>query len=110
MNVGYVFVILAIVAEVSATLALRVATDGRPRFYGIVVVGYLIAFVALTVALRQGIPLGVAYGIWAAAGVAATAIAAHFLFRERLTPPPRGLAGIGVIVVGVLLVELGAVH
>ncbi|GAC52602.1 DMT family transporter [Gordonia amicalis] len=107
---GYVFVILAIVAEVSATLALRVATDGRPRFYGIVVVGYLIAFVALTVALRQGIPLGVAYGIWAAAGVAATAIAAHFLFRERLTPPPRVLAGIGVIVVGVLLVELGAVH
>ncbi|MDV6307377.1 DMT family transporter [Gordonia amicalis] len=106
---GYVFVILAIVAEVSATLALRVATDGRPRFYGIVVVGYLIAFVALTVALRQGIPLGVAYGIWAAAGVAATAIAAHFLFRERLTPP-RVLAGIGVIVVGVLLVELGAVH
>lgn len=105
---GYVFVILAIVAEVSATLALRVATDGRPRFYGIMVVGYLTAFVALTVALRLGIPLGVAYGIWAAAGVAATAIAAHFLFRERLTP--RVLAGIGVIVVGVLLVELGAVH
>ncbi|MHC3001251.1 DMT family transporter [Gordonia metallireducens] len=105
---GYVFVILAIVAEVSATLALRVATNGRPRFYGIVVTGYLAAFAALTVALRQGVPLGVAYGIWAATGVAATAVAAHFLFRERLTP--RMLAGIAVIVVGVLLVELGAVH
>ena len=102
---GYVFVILAIVAEVGATLALRVATNGRPRFYGIVVTGYLAAFAALTVALRQGVPLGVAYGIWAATGVAATAVAAHFLFRERLTP--RMLAGIGVIVVGVLL---GAVH
>ncbi|MDS1115729.1 SMR family transporter [Gordonia westfalica] len=105
---GYFFVVLAIMAEVGATLALRAATDGRPRFYGIVVVGYVTAFVALTIALRQGIPLGVAYGIWAAAGVAATAVAAHFLFRERLTP--RMLAGIGVIVVGVLLVELGAVH
>ena len=53
-----------------------------------------------------GLALGVAYGIWAAAGVALTAVASRFLFAEPLTR--RMLAGIGLIVVGVLLVELGA--
>ncbi len=105
---GYVFIVAAIVAEVTGTLALRAAATGRPTFYGVVVLGYLTAFVALTLGLRHGVPLGVAYGIWAAAGVAATAAAAHFLFRERLNR--RMVAGIGVIIVGVLLVEFGALH
>ncbi|MEO9328972.1 DMT family transporter [Gordonia aurantiaca] len=104
----YLFLVVAIVSEVSATLALRAATDGRRAFYGLVVVGYAAAFASLTIGLRLGLPLGVAYGIWAAAGVAATAIGAHFLFRERLTT--RMVVGIGVIVIGVLLVELGAGH
>lgn len=105
---GYLFIVAAIIAEVTGTLALRAAATGRRRFYALVVVGYLTAFVALTFGLRHGVPLGVAYGIWAAAGVAATAVAAHFLFRERLNR--RMVAGIGVIIVGVLLIELGAMH
>ncbi|MCD2144587.1 DMT family transporter [Gordonia paraffinivorans] len=105
---GYLFLALAIVSEVSATLALRVATNGHSSFYALVAVGYAMAFAALTIGLRLGLPLGVAYGIWAATGVAATAVAAHYLFDERLTP--RMIAGIAVIAIGVLLVELGAVH
>lgn len=105
---GYLFLALAIVSEVSATLALRVATNGRSSFYALVAVGYVVAFAALTIGLRLGLPLGVAYGIWAASGVAATAVAAHYLFDERLTR--RMIAGIAVIAIGVLLVELGAVH
>lgn len=53
-------------------------------------------------------PLGVAYGIWAAAGVALTAVASRFLFGEPLTR--RMLAGMGFIVIGVLLIEFGAAH
>lgn len=102
----YVFLAGAIISEVIATLSLRVAARGRNSFYGLVVVGYVVAFVLMVFALRLGMPLGIAYGIWAATGVAATAIAAHYLFREALTR--RMLAGIGVIVIGVLLVELGA--
>ncbi|WP_238419582.1 multidrug efflux SMR transporter [Gordonia sp. 'Campus'] len=105
---GYVFLVVAIIAEVSGTLALRAAAGGRPRFYAVVVVGYAVAFAALTLGLRNGVPLGVAYGIWAATGVAVTAVAAHFLFRERLNR--RMVAGIGIIILGVLLVELGALH
>ena len=104
----YLLLIAAILCEVSATLALRVAARGRVSFYALVLIGYTVAFTLLWASLRQGMPLGVAYGIWAAAGVALTAIASRVLFREPLTPKMVG--GIALIVVGVLLVELGATH
>lgn len=96
----------AIGSEVTGTLALRVAAAGRRAFYGVVVVGYIVAFTLLSASLQHGMPLGVAYGIWAAAGVALTAAASRLLFREPLTPTM--IAGMGLIVAGVLLVEVGA--
>ncbi|KWX65542.1 multidrug efflux SMR transporter [Mycobacterium sp. NAZ190054] len=104
----YLMLIGAIGCEVTGTLALRVAARGRPTFYGIVAVGYVLAFTLLWFSLRHGMPLGVAYGIWAAAGVALTAVASKLLFGEPLTR--RMLGGIALIAVGVLLVELGTGH
>ena len=98
----------AILLEVTGTLALRMATTGRRAWYVVVGVGYAGAFVALTATLAAGLPLGVAYGIWAAVGVALTAVASHVLFDEPLTPVMG--AGIALIAAGVLLVELGASH
>lgn len=100
----------AIVFEVSATLCLRMASveGAKPGWYVPVVGGYVLAFTSLALALAHGMPLGVAYGIWAAAGVALTALVSHWLFKERLTRTM--LAGIALIIVGVLLVELGARH
>ncbi|MBY6368164.1 DMT family transporter [Rhodococcoides corynebacterioides] len=102
----YAYLVAAILFEVTATLSLRGAVGGRRALYVVVAVGYAVAFASLLGALRAGLALGVAYGIWAAAGVALTAVASRFLFAEPLTR--RMLAGIGLIVVGVLLVELGA--
>ncbi|QWC83932.1 QacE family quaternary ammonium compound efflux SMR transporter [Nocardioidaceae bacterium] len=96
----------AIFCEVAGTLSLRVAAMGRARWYAPVVLGYLAAFTLLALTLDAGMPLGVAYGIWAATGVALTATASRLLFDEPLTPLMVG--GIGLIVTGVLLVELGA--
>lgn len=97
----------AVVSEVTATLALRAATE-RPLWYPLVVAGYLGAFVLLAAVLRRGTAIGVAYGIWAALGVTLTAVAAAFLFAEPLTPVMG--AGFVLIVAGVLLVELGSRH
>lgn len=96
---------IAIISEVGATISLKLATDGKKAFFVPVVAGYLIAFSLLAVALTFGLPIGVAYGVWAAAGVALTAILGRVLFREPLTA--LMLCGIGLIVVGVFLVELG---
>lgn len=95
----------AVVSEVVSTLALRVASGGRRSWYALVIVGYAIAFALLSGSLQAGMPLGVAYGVWAAAGIVLTALLSRLLFREALTPVM--MAGMGLIVAGVLLVELG---
>jgi small multidrug resistance pump len=95
----------AIAVEVTASLSLKAALDA-PAFYVVVVIGYVASFVLLGLVLRAGIPLGVAYGIWGALGVAATALLAAVLFGEPLTPVM--LAGLALIIVGVLCVELGS--
>ncbi len=102
---AWVYLVLAIATEVVAAVSLKVATDGRRAMYAVVAAGYLVAFGMLSLALREGMGLGVAYGIWAAAGVALTAVASKVLFREPLT----GLmgAGIATIMGGVLMIELG---
>ncbi|MCS4490632.1 SMR family transporter [Corynebacterium sp. ES2794-CONJ1] len=95
----------AICAEVAATLSLKAAT-ARPRFFLIAVAGYILAFTLLSGALQHGMRIGVAYGIWTACGVAATAILSRIIFHEHLT---RTMSmGIALIALGVLLVELGS--
>ncbi|WP_019972851.1 multidrug efflux SMR transporter [Mycobacterium sp. 141] len=100
----------AILCEVLATLALR-ASDGFRRKAWILPVslGYVVSFTLLWLALSLGIPVGIAYGIWTACGVALVAVAARFLFHEALTPVM--MIGIALIVSGVFTIELaGAAH
>jgi small multidrug resistance pump len=105
---AWVFLAVAIVTEVSAALSLKAALEGRKRWYVVVVAGYLTAFTALSLVLNLGMGIGMAYGIWAASGVALTAIASKYLFEEPFTKVMA--AGIVMIAAGVLLVELGAGH
>lgn len=96
----------AVVFEVCATLSLRMAVRSSRGWYAAVVIGYVAAFSLLSGALAQGMPLGVAYGVWTAAGVALTALLGKVLFKEPFTWV-MGL-GVALIIGGVLLVELGA--
>lgn len=102
---AYLFLSIAIVAEVGGTLSLRMAAVGRKRWYAVVAPCYVIAFAMLALVLQRGMHVGVAYGIWAAAGVALTAFFAWVFFDEPLT----WVMGLGLIAIvgGVLLVELG---
>jgi small multidrug resistance pump len=95
----------AIAVEVAATLSLRASQDDS-AWLVVVVSGYVGSFVLLTLVLRNGMAVGVAYGIWGASGTAATAILAAAIFGDPFTWPI--IAGIGLIVVGVLLVEFGS--
>ncbi|WP_350270878.1 multidrug efflux SMR transporter [Brevibacterium sp. CBA3109] len=100
----WLFLMGAIIAEVTGTLALKAALDS-PTLYIIVGLGYAAAFVFLSLTLRVGMPLGIAYGIWGAAGVALTAVLSLVLFAEPLTPVM--ITGIVFIMAGVILVEVG---
>jgi small multidrug resistance pump len=95
----------AVVAEVSATLALKAALE-TPGWYVLVVAGYAAAFFLLTVCLRLGMSISVAYGAWGAGGVTATALLSAAIFDEPLT----WLMGFGIalILAGVITVEAGS--
>ncbi|WP_440709062.1 DMT family transporter [Herbiconiux sp. YIM B11900] len=101
----WILLAAAIVSEVTGSLSLKAALD-HPGWYVVVVVGYVAAFVMLGKALRLGLHLGVAYGVWGASGVALTAVLSALVFGEPLTPVM--VIGIALIVVGVLCVELGS--
>lgn len=101
----WLLLITAILTEVSATLSLRAALD-HPAWYIVVVGGYLAAFTALSFVLREGMGLGVAYGIWGATGVVLTAVFATFLFGDPLTATMG--VGVALVIGGVLCVELGS--
>ncbi|MBO9624805.1 MAG: multidrug efflux SMR transporter [Microbacterium sp.] len=97
----------AIALEVSATLSLRAAEGFAHPFWLIpVVIGYAGSLWLLSVVLDRGMSVGVAYGIWSAIGVTLTALLGTVLFGEALAPVQ--IVGVGVIVAGVLLVELGS--
>ena len=95
----------AVVSEVSATLALKKALEVH-KYYIVVLIGYALSFVFLSLVLRLGMALGVAYGIWGALGVALTSVLSVVLFGEPMNI--TAVVGIAFIVLGVLLVELGS--
>lgn len=103
--IKWLLLVAAITCEVTATLSLKGALT-HPWLYVVVVVGYLSSFVLLALVLRHGVPLGVAYGVWAALGVAGTASMSALLFNETVT----ALMGLGLVLVmaGVIVVELGS--
>lgn len=106
---AWLFLACAILFEVSATLALRMAAVSRRKlWYAPVVVGYAASFVLLSFSLAEGMPLGVGYGVWTATGVALIAILGRVLFKEPFTWVMA--AGVALIAGGVLLVELGTPH
>ncbi|GAA3956612.1 DMT family transporter [Gordonia caeni] len=105
MSRKWVLLACAIAAEVAGTLALRATVD-RPALAAVVVVGYAAAYYLLALALRAGMSLGAAYGIWGALGVALVTLLGTVVFGETLSTV--ALLGIGVIIAGVVLVETGA--
>ena len=95
----------AILVEVCATLSLRASDGFRKKIWiAPMAIGYLVSFTLLSVTLSLGMPVGIAYGVWSAAGVALIAVIARALFSEPLTP--LMVAGIGLIIAGVLTIEL----
>ena len=102
---AWVLLLLAIAAEVVATLSLK-ASDGFSRLWPsvTVVVGYGIAFTLLAFALKT-LDVGPAYALWAGLGTVGAAIGGWLVFSERLSL--LTLSGIGIVVIGVVAITLG---
>lgn len=101
---AYVYLLVAIVAEVIATSALK-ASEGFTRVgpVALVVVGYGLAFYMLSMTLRT-IPVGIAYAMWSGLGIVLISIVSRVLFGQKLDAP--AVLGMALIIAGVLVMNL----
>jgi small multidrug resistance pump len=100
----YVFLFLAIICEVMGTTALTASnqfTKLGPSL--LTVAGYGLAFYFFSFSLKA-IPVGVAYAIWGGVGIVLVTLIGFFYLKQRLDGP--ALAGIALIVAGVLVMQL----
>jgi small multidrug resistance pump len=107
-GVVHLLLVLAIAAQVSATVSLKLSDGFSKLGPSIVVVGggYAIAFVGLGTVLKTGLPVGVVYAVWAAVGVAAVALIGALFLKEPVNTPMIG--GLVLVIAGVALLEPGA--
>jgi len=98
------WLVIAIIAEVIATSALR-ASNGFTRLVPsvIVVAGYALAFYGLGLTLRS-IPVGIVYAVWSGVGIVLITIVAMVLYRQ--VPDLPAVLGLGLIVAGVVVLNL----
>ena len=93
----------AIVAEIIATSVLK-AADGFTRLIPslVVIAGYATAFYFLSLTLRT-MPLGIAYAVWSAVGIALVSVIGWLLYGQNLDAP--AIMGIALIVAGVVVIN-----
>ncbi|MET8447199.1 DMT family transporter [Streptomyces sp. NPDC005209] len=105
---GYLLLAGAIAAEVTATTAMKYS-DGFSRLWPSVLtaLGYLVSFVLLARTLKS-LSIGTAYAIWAGVGTATIAVIGLMLFGEGLSATK--VAGLLLIVAGVVVLNLGGAH
>ncbi len=101
---SYLYLGIAIIAEVVATSALK-SSQGftKPLASIVVVVGYCIAFYCLSIVLKT-IPIGIAYAIWAGLGIVLITIVGYFFYQQKLDI--AAVVGMSLIVAGVLVINI----
>ncbi|MCK5665175.1 MAG: QacE family quaternary ammonium compound efflux SMR transporter, partial [Thiotrichaceae bacterium] len=98
----YLYLAIAIVAEVAATSALKASAEFTKLFPSlIVIVGYGIAFYFMTLVLRT-IPIGITYAIWSGLGIVLVTIVGVLLYKQ--IPDIPAIIGMGLIISGVVVI------
>ncbi|MFF1922805.1 DMT family transporter [Streptomyces sp. NPDC058221] len=105
---GYGLLAAAIAAEVAGTTAMKYS-EGFTRLWPslITVVGYLLAFSLLAQTLKT-LSMGTAYAIWAGTGTAAVAVIGMLFMGE--SGSLLKLAGIVLVIAGVVVLNMGGAH
>jgi len=100
----WIFLLIAIIAEVIGTSALKSA-EGFTKLIpsAIVVIGYGISFYFLSLTLKT-IPVGIAYAIWSGVGIILISIIGYFFYKQSIDLP--AIIGILLIMIGVIVINL----
>ena len=100
----YLFLAGAIACEIAGTSALKASRGfSVPTWAVVTAAAYAGSFWLLGLTLK-GMPLGVAYAIWAGVGTVLTVLVGLVVFKER--PDMPALVGMGMIIAGVAVMNL----
>lgn len=100
----YIYLLIAIISEVIATSSLKASNEFTKLWPSVlVVIGYASAFYFMSLTLKT-IPVGITYAIWSGVGIVLVSITGFFIYKQKLDAP--ALLGIGLIIAGVLVINL----
>ncbi len=100
----YLFLVLAIITEVIATLLLKYSNGWEKWWFGMGAVffysiaGFILAFVLKTMSV------GLAYAIWSGVGIALVCVASVYLWQQKFDV--YALSGVLLIMLGTGLITL----
>ena len=101
---AYLYLAIAIIAEVVATSALKASMEFTRLFPSLIVVaGYGISFYFMTLVLRT-LPIGITYAVWSGFGIVLVAVAGALLYRQ--IPDIPAMIGMGLIISGVVVIHV----
>jgi small multidrug resistance pump len=106
---AYLFLFIAIFAEVAATSLLK-STEGFSRLWptAVCLLGYAVSFALLALSIARGMQTDVAYALWSAIGTAAIVLIAVLFLGSPMSVAK--VLGVGLIIAGVLTLNLGGAH
>tara|TARA_B100002052_G_scaffold5473_1_gene4720 strand:- start:557 stop:880 length:324 start_codon:yes stop_codon:yes gene_type:complete len=100
---AYVYLFVAVISEVVATMLLPVSENFTKPIPTIgLTIAYILAFYFLTFALKS-IPIAIVYATWAGLGVFLISILGYFIYEQALQW--QSILGLILIVFGVAIVN-----
>lgn len=101
---SFLYLIIAIVAEVIATSAMK-ASDGFSQLSAsiITVIGYAVAIYFLSLTMKT-IPVGITYTLWSGAGIILVSLVGFFYYKQHLDL--AAIIGLVFMIIGILIIHL----
>lgn len=101
---SFLYLIIAIVAEVIATSAMK-ASDGFSQLSAsiITVIGYAVAIYFLSLTMKM-IPVGITYALWSGAGIILVSLVGFFYYKQHLDL--AAIIGLVFMIIGILIIHL----
>lgn len=101
---SYLFLTIAIIAEVIATSALKASQGFSVLIPSIItILGYGVALFFLSLTLKT-IPVGIAYAIWSGAGIVLISMVGWIFFKQHLDL--AAIIGLGLMLAGIIVINV----
>ncbi|MDF2416726.1 MULTISPECIES: DMT family transporter [Acinetobacter] len=101
---SYLFLTIAIIAEVIATSALKASQGFSVLIPSIItILGYAVALFFLSLTLKT-IPVGIAYAIWSGAGIVLISTVGWIFFKQHLDL--AAIIGLGLMLAGIIVINV----